>query len=91
MFRMPPIPKALFRWAGCALQGLEREPPCRLAFSWSASGVVDTRVRLRLEPDHNAARVFFEYSGFDVSQPRGHYALTTGAASSSPVTDGTRR
>jgi uncharacterized protein YndB with AHSA1/START domain len=45
------------------------EPPSRLAFSWTAGGLVDTRVSFRLEPDAEGTRVFFEHSGFDVSQP----------------------
>jgi uncharacterized protein YndB with AHSA1/START domain len=44
------------------------EPPSRLAFSWSAGGLADTRVSFRLEPDGDGTRVLFEHSGFDVSR-----------------------
>src|SRR4051794_5173497 len=60
---------------------LECEPPRekeggRLAFSWSVGGVVvDTRVSFRLESDGEGTRVFFEHSGFDVSQPFGQQAF----------------
>ena len=54
---------------------LECEPPSRLAFSWSAGGLADTRVSFRLEPDGEGTRVLFEHSGFDVSQPWGKQAL----------------
>jgi uncharacterized protein YndB with AHSA1/START domain len=58
---------------GCEV--LECEPPSRLAFSWSAGGLADSRVSYRLEPDGGGTRLFFEHSGFDVSQPWGEQAL----------------
>ena len=36
---------------------------------------VDARVSFRLEADGDATRVFFEHSGFDVSQPWGEQAF----------------
>lgn len=43
---------------------------------WSACGPVDdTRVSFRLEPDGDGTRVFFEHSGFDVSQAWGEQAF----------------
>ena len=55
---------------------LECEPPSRLAFSWSAGGLVETRsVSFRLEPDGEGTRLLFEHSGFDVSQPFGEQAF----------------
>ena len=47
----------------------------RLAFSWSAGGLVDTQVSFRLEPDGDGTRLFFEHSGFDLSLPFGNQAF----------------
>ncbi len=79
-FRVPANPKVGFDGLVVRCEVLECEPPCgdaggRLAFSWSAGGIVDTRVSFRLEPDGDGTRVFFEHSGFDVSQPRGEQAF----------------
>jgi uncharacterized protein YndB with AHSA1/START domain len=74
-FRVPPNPKVGFDGLIVRCEVLECEPPSRLAFSWSAGGLVDTRVSFRLEPDGDGTRVFFEHSGFDVSQPWGKQAL----------------
>jgi uncharacterized protein YndB with AHSA1/START domain len=69
-FQVPPNPKANFDGLVVRCEVLECEPPSRLAFSWSAGGpVVDTRVSFRLEPDGEGTRIFFEHSGFDMSQP----------------------
>ena len=68
-FRVPPIPKAGFDGIVVRCQVLECEPPSRLAYSWSAGPIIDTQVSYRLEPDGDGARVFFEPSGFDLSQP----------------------
>src|SRR5262249_41766503 len=67
-FRVPPNPKAGFDGLVVHCEVLECEPPNRLAFSWSVDGVGDTRVSFRLEPDGEGTRLFFEHSGFDVSQ-----------------------
>ena len=53
---------------------LECAPPSRLAYSWAGGGI-DTRVSYRLEPDGYGTRVFFEQSGFDLSQPWGDAAF----------------
>lgn len=74
-FRVPPNPKVGFDGLVVHCEVLECEPPSRLAFSWSAGELVDTRVNFRLEPDGEGTRVHFEHSGFDVSQPRGVQAL----------------
>ena len=80
-FRVPPNPKVGFEGMMVSCEVLECEPPRentggRLAFSWSAGGPVDnTRVSFRLEPDGDGTRVFFEHSGFDVSQPFGEQAF----------------
>ena len=68
-FQVPPNPKLNFDGLVVHCEVLECEPPSRLVFSWSAGGLVDTRVSFRLEPDGDGARVLFEHSGFDVSQP----------------------
>jgi uncharacterized protein YndB with AHSA1/START domain len=67
-FQVPPNPKVGFNGMVVGCEVLECEPPHRLAFSWSANGVGDTRVSFRLEPDAEGTRLFFEHSGFDVSQ-----------------------
>jgi uncharacterized protein YndB with AHSA1/START domain len=75
-FRVPANPKVGFDGLVVHCEVLECDPPDRLAFSWSAGGPVDnTRVSFRLEPDGDGTRVFFEHSGFDVSQPFGEQAL----------------
>ena len=74
-FRVPPNPKAGFDGLLVHCEVLECEPPSRLVFSWSAGALVDSRVSFRLEPDGEGTRVFFEHSGFDVSQPRGNQAF----------------
>jgi uncharacterized protein YndB with AHSA1/START domain len=74
-FRVPANPKAGFDGLIVRCEVLECDPPSRLVFSWSAGGLVDTRVSFRLEPDGDGTRVFFEHSGFDVSQPSVEQAL----------------
>jgi hypothetical protein len=44
------------------------------AYSW-AGPVVNTRVSYRLAPDGAGTRVFFEHSGFDLSEPWGELAF----------------
>ena len=70
-FRVPPNPKAGFDRIVVCCQVLECELPSRLAYSWSAGPIIDTQVSYRLEPDGDGTRVFFEHSGFDMSQPWG--------------------
>ena len=74
-FQVPPNPKMNFDGLVVRCEVLECEPPSRLAFSWSAGGLVDTRVSFRLEPDGVGTHVLFEHSGFDVSQPWVEQAL----------------
>ncbi len=74
-FQVPPNPKANFDGLVVHCEVLECEPPRRLAFSWSAGGLVDTRVSFRLEPDGAGTRVHFEHAGFDLSKPWGTQAL----------------
>ena len=74
-FQVPPNPKVNFDGLTVHCEVLQCDPPNQLAFSWSAGGLVDTRVSFRLEPDGEGTRVFFEHSGFDVTQPWGKQAL----------------
>ena len=74
-FQVPPRPKVGFDGLVVRCEVLECEPPSRLAFSWSAGGLIGTRVSFRLEPDGEGTRVLFEHSGFDVSQPWVEQAL----------------
>ena len=72
-FRTEPNPKAGFDGiVHCEV--LECAPPSRLAYSWAGGGI-DTRVSYRLEPNGDGTRVFFEQSGFDLSQPWGDVAF----------------
>jgi len=75
-FRVPPNPKANFEGLVVRCEVLICDAPSLLAFSWSAGGPVEnTQVRFRLEPDGDGTRVFFEHSGFDISQPGGDQAF----------------
>jgi len=74
-FRVPGNPKANFDGLVVRCQVLECEPPRLLAFSWSAGRLEGTRVSFRLVPDGEGTRLFFEHSGFDVSQPFGEQAF----------------
>jgi uncharacterized protein YndB with AHSA1/START domain len=74
-FQVPGNPKMNFEGLVVHCEVLECEPPSRLAFSWSAAGLEGTRVSFRLEPDGAGTRLFFEHSGFDVSQPWGNQAF----------------
>jgi uncharacterized protein YndB with AHSA1/START domain len=67
-FRVPPNPKVGFDGMVVHCEVMECEPPSRLAFSWTAIGVGDTRVSFQLEPDGEGTRVLFEHAGFDLSQ-----------------------
>lgn len=72
-FRTQPNPQ--FGFDGIVhCEVIECAPPSRLAYSWVGGGL-DTRVSYRLEPDGDGTRVFFEQSGFDLSQPWGDAAL----------------
>lgn len=73
-FRVPPNPQAGFDGI-VRCEVLECAPPSRLSYSWSAGAVVGTQVSYRLEPDGDGTRVYFEHSGFDISQPWGDQAL----------------
>jgi uncharacterized protein YndB with AHSA1/START domain len=74
-FQVPPNPKARFEGLVVNCEVLECDPPSRLEFSWSAGGLVDTRVSFRLEPEGEGTRVFLEHAGFDLSVPWGEQAL----------------
>lgn len=69
IFRVPPKPEVGFDGLIVDCEVLECQAPRLLAFSWTAGGLVDTRVSFRLEPDGDGTRLFFEHSGFDVTQP----------------------
>ena len=73
-FRVPANPKAGFDGV-VRCEVLQCVPPHELAYSWSGGPVVNTRVSYRLEPTGTGTRVFFEHSGFDVSQSWGEAAF----------------
>lgn len=75
-FRVPPKPEMGFDGLMVRCEVLECDPPRHLVFSWTAGGpVVNTRVSFRLEPDGDGTRLYFEHSGFDLSQPWAEQAL----------------
>jgi uncharacterized protein YndB with AHSA1/START domain len=75
-FRVPPNPTVGFDGLTVRCEVLECEPPNRLVFSWSVGGpVVNTHVSFQLEPDGDGTRLFFEHSGFDLTQPGGNPAF----------------
>ncbi|MDF3058702.1 MAG: Activator of Hsp90 ATPase 1 family protein [Rariglobus sp.] len=75
-FRVPPNPKVNFDGLTVRCEVLACEAPVLLVFSWSVGGpVVNTQVSFRLEPEGNGTRLFFEHSGFDLSQPGGEQAF----------------
>jgi uncharacterized protein YndB with AHSA1/START domain len=74
-FRVPPNPKVNFEGMTIRCEVLECEPPSRLAFSWSAGGLENTRVSFRLEPDGEGTRIHFEHSGFELTQAFGEQAF----------------
>jgi uncharacterized protein YndB with AHSA1/START domain len=74
-FRVPPNPKVKFDGLVVRCEVLECEPPSELAFSWSAAGLVDTRVSFRLEPEGEETRVLFEHSGFEINESFGEQAF----------------
>jgi uncharacterized protein YndB with AHSA1/START domain len=74
-FQVPPNPQANFDGLIVNCKVLLCDPPQRLAFSWTAGGLVDTRVSFRLEPEGDGTRLFFEHAGFDLSQPWGEQAF----------------
>lgn len=74
-FRVPPKPEVGFDGLTVNCEVIECEPPCRLMFSWAAGGLANSQVSFRLEPDGEGTRLFFEHSGFDVSQTWGNQAF----------------
>jgi uncharacterized protein YndB with AHSA1/START domain len=75
-FQVPGNPKVGFDGLVVRCEVLECEPPSRLVFSWKVGGPVEnTQVSFRLEPEGNHTRLFFEHSGFDLSQPGGTQAF----------------
>ncbi|MEO8615666.1 MAG: SRPBCC domain-containing protein [Luteolibacter sp.] len=75
-FRVPPKPQVDFEGLVVRCEVLVCDPPGQLIFSWSVGGpVIDTRVSFRLEPDGVGTRVFFEHTGFDLTQPAGGQAF----------------
>lgn len=74
-FQVPANPKVKFDGLTVHCEVLECDAPNRLAFSWSAGALSDTRVSFRLEPDGDGTRVFFEHAGFDLGIPHGEQAF----------------
>ena len=74
-FRVPPNPKVNFDGLLVRCEVLECDAPNQLAFSWSAAGLVDTRVSFRLEPEGEETRVLFEHSGFEINESFGEQAF----------------
>ena len=74
-FQVPGNPKMNFDGLVVRCEVLECEPPSRLVFSWSAGGLVDTRVSFRLEAAGEGTRLYFEHSGFEITPAFGMQAF----------------
>ena len=74
-FRVPPNPKVNFDGLVIHCEVFECDPPSELVFSWSAAGLVDTRVSFRLESQGEGTRVLFEHSGFAITEAFGEQAF----------------
>ncbi|BBO31024.1 SRPBCC family protein [Lacipirellula parvula] len=74
-FEVPPNPQANFDGLTVRCTVLECEPPRRLAFSWTAGGLVDTRVSFELEEEGAGTRLRLEHAGFDLAAPWGEQAF----------------
>jgi uncharacterized protein YndB with AHSA1/START domain len=74
-FQVPPNPKANVDGMVVRCEVLECEPPHRLAFSWSAGGLVGTQVSFQLEPDGEGTHILFEHAGFVDFAPGGSQAF----------------
>lgn len=74
-FDVPPNPQVNFDGLTVRCTVLECEPPRRLAFSWTAGGLVDTRVSFELEAEREGTRLRLEHAGFDLSESWGQQAF----------------
>jgi uncharacterized protein YndB with AHSA1/START domain len=75
-FHVPPNPKVGFDGLVVSCEVLKCQPPSLLVFSWSAGGpVVNTEVSFRLENDGVGTRLFFEHSGFNLTETWGTQAF----------------
>lgn len=75
-FQVPPNPKVGFDGLTVRCEVLTCEPPSQLVFSWSVGGPVEnTQVSFRLEAEGKGTRLYFEHSGFDLSQSGGDQAF----------------
>lgn len=74
-FEVPPNPQANFEGLVVRCTVLECEPPRRLAFSWTAGGLIDTRVTFELEAEGDETRLRLEHAGFDLAAPWGEQAI----------------
>jgi uncharacterized protein YndB with AHSA1/START domain len=74
-FQVPPNPRMNFEGMTIHCEVLECAAPHRLAFTWVAGGLADSKVSFQLEPDGDGTRLLFEHAGFDVSQPWGEQAF----------------
>src|SRR5579859_4879556 len=66
-FRTNPMPALNFDGV-CHCEVTACEPPRLLAYTWQG-GALHTLVTYRLEPEGDGARLRFEHSGFDLSDP----------------------
>ncbi|HVJ84388.1 MAG TPA: SRPBCC domain-containing protein [Caulifigura sp.] len=74
-FHVPPNPKVNFDGLTVHCEVLECVPPERLAFSWTAGEIQDTRVTFQLEPHAEGTRLLLEHAGFELSAPFGEQAF----------------
>jgi uncharacterized protein YndB with AHSA1/START domain len=74
-FHVPPNPKMKFDGMVIHCEVLECDPPGRLAFSWTAGGLTDTRVTFHLEPDGGGTKLILEHTGFVITPSFGEQAF----------------
>lgn len=75
-FRVPPNPAVGFPGLTVNCEVLICEPPALLVFSWKVGGpVANTRVTFRLESEGSGTRLYFEHTGFDLTQPMADQAV----------------
>ncbi|MGN6371144.1 MAG: SRPBCC family protein [Phycisphaerae bacterium] len=68
-FQVPPNPAVNFEGLTIHCEVLECDPPTRLAFSWSAGPIANTRVTFQLEPaPNNHTRLLLHHAGFDITE-----------------------
>ena len=67
-FQVPGNPKVNFDGLTVHCEVLECDPPARLAFTWSAAALTNTRVTFQLQSVPEGTRLLLEHSGFEITE-----------------------